>query len=112
MSLVQPVGPRLCPCALVMLGWLVDTRHSWVLASPEPEPVPAVPQNSSGGVSVASLQWLSEWVPFLVTVWTLVAPWSVLGGRVHQVGSIPARGTGLLECVWVLAGVLGSLRLW
>lgn len=60
---------------------------------------------------MASLQWLSEWAPFLMTVWTLVALWSVLGGRVRRVGSTPARGAGLPDCVWVLAVVLGSLCL-
>ena len=46
-----------------------------------------------------------------MTVWTLVALWSVLGGRMHRVGSTPACGAGLLDRVWVLAVVLGSLCL-
>ena len=96
---------------LVMLGCLLDTRHMWVLASSGLGLVPVTPQNSSGGVSVASLQWLSERAPSLVTVWTLVALWSVLGEHVCWVGSTPARGAGLPECVGVLAVVLGSLCL-
>lgn len=111
MSLVQPEGPGLWPVCLVTLGCLLGTRHMQVLASSGPGPVPAAPQNSSGGVSVASLQWLSEQAPSLVTVWTLMALWSVLGERVCWVGSAPAHGAGLPECVGVLAVVLGSLCL-
>ncbi|CAI9156689.1 unnamed protein product [Rangifer tarandus platyrhynchus] len=94
---------------LVTLGCLLDTRHMRVLTSSGPALVPAAPQNSSGGVSVASLQWLSERAPSLVTVWTLVALWSVLGERVCWAGSAPARGAGLPECVEVLPVVLGFL---
>ena len=40
---------------LVMLGCLLDTRHMRVLASSGLGLVTVTPQNSSGGVSVASL---------------------------------------------------------
>ena len=73
-------------CALALLAWLLDTVH--------PQPL-AAPQNSSGGVPVASLRWLSVRAPFLLSLWTLVALSSVLGKHIRRVGSTPVCGASL-----------------
>lgn len=99
---------------LVTLGCLLDTRHMRVLASSGPGLVPVTPQNSSGGVSVASLQWLSEQAPSLVTVWTLWLcglSWvsTCVGlGPLLPVGRASQSVWGSLLWSWAPCGLWGS----
>ena len=63
---------------LVLLAWLGTTAYPQALSGPGLGPELLHPWNSSG-FSVVSLQWLSVRDPFLITAWTLVALFSVLG---------------------------------
>lgn len=63
---------------LVLLAWLGNTAYPQALSGPGLGPELLHPWNSSG-FSVVSLQWLSVRDPFLITAWTLVALFSVLG---------------------------------
>ena len=82
-------------CALVLLAWLAGTVYPWALASWDPGLAPMTPRNSSG-VPGASLPWLSVRVPFLLTLWTLVALSALLGKRLRRVGS------PLVQSVWLV----------
>lgn len=108
------------PCAFVLLAWLMGTVHPWALISWGPRPAPTAPRNSSG-VPVASLQRLPMRVPFLITLWTLVALSSHLGKHTaRREGKfllsfteqacrsvlVPARSTGLFWLHFVVPRAL------